>query len=252
MIILPAIDILGGSCVRLVRGEYGTASKVAADPFETIKAFDDAGAEYIHLVDLDGAKDAAMVNSALICALAARTSVPCEVGGGIRTLEAVEYYLSRGISRVILGSVALSKPELVREAAKKYGAKIAVGIDAKNGFVSTSGWLETSRTDYIAFARLMADCGVGTIIFTDIDRDGTLGGPNLDQLSALNEAVGGKTNITASGGIKDMGDIKALCELGIYGAIAGKSIYSGTLELSEAVSYTKSHPNAEKRRRGER
>jgi len=233
MIILPAIDILGGSCVRLVKGEYGTAEKVAQDPFETAQSFCKAGAEYIHLVDLDGAKRGSKVNNELLCAIAAKVDVPVELGGGIRDIETISYYLDNGISRVILGSAALSDPELVKRATAKYGEKIAVGIDAKNGMVSTSGWLVTSDADYLDFAELMEKCGVGNIIFTDIDKDGTLAGPNLEQLAALSKRVSVK--ITASGGIKSIEDIKALAKMKLYGAICGKSLYSGTLDLEEAI-----------------
>ncbi len=161
-------------------------------------------------------------------------SCPLELGGGIRDLDAIEYYLTNGITRCILGSAALKDPGLVRDAVRIYGGEhVAVGIDAKDGKVSISGWLETSDTDYITFARLMEDCGVRDIIFTDISRDGTLSGCNLEQLAAINGAV--SCDITASGGVKDINDIIALRDMGLYGAIAGKAIYSGSLDLDEAV-----------------
>lgn len=236
MIILPAIDILGGECVRLYKGEYGTARRVAADALETVKSFEKAGAEFIHTVDLDGAKRGEKTNAELFVKLAAATDVPIELGGGIRDMETVDFYLSNGISRVILGSAALRDKDFCQRAVDKYGEKIAVGIDAKDGFVSTSGWLETSDVNYLTFAREMQAVGVKNIIFTDISKDGTLAGPNLDMLSALKDAV--NMDITASGGVKDMDDIRALAALGVYGAIAGRSLYDGTLDLAEAVRFT--------------
>ena len=233
MIILPAIDIKDGRCVRLFQGDFATAEQVAESPFDTARSFEEAGAEYLHMVDLDGAKDAKMVNRDLFCALAKETKLKIELGGGIRTLNAVEYYLSRGISRVILGSVAVKNPDFVKEAVREYGDRIAVGIDAKNGMVATEGWLDTSDVDYLTLAKEMEKAGVKYIIYTDISKDGTLSGPNLEQLDAINRAV--SCNIIASGGISNLGDIKALKELSMYGVICGKSLYQGTLSLKEAV-----------------
>lgn len=234
MIILPAIDILDGACVRLQKGAYETAHKVAADPLETARAFETVGADYIHMVDLNGAKDAKCVNRDLFVKIAEAVSCPIELGGGIRTMEAVEYYLTHGISRVILGSAALRDPELVKRAAGSYGDRIAVGIDAKEGKVSVEGWVDTSDVDYLSFAKMMESLGVGNIIFTDISRDGMLTGPNLEQLSALKETV--NLDITASGGIKGIDDIKHLRDMELYGAICGKSLYAGSLALEEAIA----------------
>lgn len=237
MILLPAIDILSGECVRLYKGEYGTARRVAADALETVRHFEKCGAEYIHTVDLDGAKNGVRTNAELFVKLAASCSVPIELGGGIRDMETVDFYLSHGISRVILGSAALKDKDFCKRAVDKYAEKIAVGIDAKNGKVSTSGWLETSDVDYIEFACEMQKIGVKNIIFTDISKDGTLDGPSIEMLSALKNAV--DVDITASGGIKDIEDIKNLAKMNLYGAIAGRSIYDGTLDLEEAIRLTK-------------
>lgn len=237
MIILPAIDILDGACVRLYKGEYATARKVAADPFETIKSFEAAGAEYIHTVDLDGAKKGSRVNAELLCRLAQSVEVPMEVGGGVRDMETVEYYLKNGVSRVILGSAALKDREFLCRAVGTYGESIAVGIDAKNGKVSTEGWTETGETDYLDFASDMEALGVSNIIFTDISRDGTLAGPNTQMLAALSTRV--SIRITASGGVKNLEDIRVLRDMDLYGAIAGRALYDGTLSLVEAVSLTK-------------
>lgn len=237
MIILPAIDIKDGNCVRLVRGDYDTAHKVAEDYMQTAQSFLNAGAEWIHMVDLDGAKDAKPVNTEIFLDVAKHTPLKVEVGGGIRTMETMELYLSGGVSRVILGSVALKNPALVEEAVKAYGERVAVGIDAKNGFVAVEGWLDTSEADYISLAKEMEKMGVQTIIFTDISKDGTLSGVNAEQLSALHDAVG--CNVIASGGVHTMEDIRICQKMGLYGTIAGKSLYQGTLDLAEAVAYTK-------------
>ena len=233
MIILPAIDICGGQCVRLVRGEFDTAHKVAEDPLQTALAFRAAGADWLHMVDLDGAREGRPVNTELFTETAEKSGLKVEVGGGIRSMETVERYLEAGVSRVILGSAALSNPALVCESTRKYGEKIAVGIDARNRMVSADGWLRDSQMDFIELARRMEQLGVDCIIFTDISKDGTLSGPNLEQLRELSETVCCK--IVASGGISDIKDIEALGRLGLYGAICGKALYSGRLELAEAV-----------------
>ena len=233
MIIFPAIDIKDGTCVRLYRGEFSTAHKVAEDPLETARRFASDGAEWLHMVDLDGAKDAKPQNAAIFCEIARETSLKVEVGGGIRSLETVEDYLSRGISRVILGSAAVRNPELVRTAVREYRDHIAVGIDAKNGMAAVEGWLDTSEAHYLDLARAMEQAGVSTIIYTDISKDGTLSGPNLAELTAIDRAV--SCNIVASGGISNLDDIIALRKLGLYGAICGKSLYQGTLNLKEAI-----------------
>ena len=237
MIILPAIDIKDGNCVRLQKGVYSTAQKVADSPYETAKGFAAAGAEWMHMVDLDGAKDAKLINADLIADVAETSGLKVEVGGGIRSMEAVEYYLSRGIDRVILGSAAVKNPQLVIDAVRQYGERIAVGIDAKDGMVQAEGWLDDSRIHYIELAKRMEDVGVRTIIFTDINQDGMLAGPNLKQLDDLVHEV--SCNIIASGGVAVLKDILNLSDLDIYGAISGKAIYSGTLDLKQAIEMTR-------------
>ena len=236
MIIFPAIDIIGGQCVRLVKGDYATASKVAEDPLETAKKFEAAGAEWIHMVDLDGAKAGYPVNTDIYKNIAQNTRLKVEVGGGIRTLETIQAYLDLGITRVILGSVALNNPQLVAEAIERFGPeKIVVGIDAKNEMVATEGWLETSEVHYVDLALEMIKHGIKTIIFTDISKDGTLSGVNAGQLKKLADATAGRCNIVASGGVHTIDDIVTCRDLGLYGTIAGKSLYQGTLDLSEAI-----------------
>ncbi len=234
MILLPAIDLHEGKCVRLFRGDYDTAEVVAPDPLTTAKKFREQGAHWLHMVDLDGAKDGKPVNSQLIFEVVEQTDLHVEVGGGIRDMETVEQYLSRGVSRVILGSAALRDPEFVREAVRRYGKSIAVGIDALDGKVAAEGWLEQSQVDYLEFAKTMEDAGVRYLICTDIHRDGTMNGPNLVMLDKLNQAV--NCHIIASGGVSSLLDIVNLYDLGLYGAIAGKSIYTGALDLRAAIS----------------
>ena len=235
MIILPAIDLKDGTCVRLTQGEFGTAMKVAEDPVMTAISFREAGASWLHVVDLDGALKGHPVNHETIAAIREATSMSIEVGGGIRALEDIDYYLKKGIDRVILGSVALKDPDLVKRAADAYGENIAVGIDAKDGFARTEGWTESSEMGFMELAGSMAGAGVSTIIYTDISRDGTLTGPNLAELNALSDNI--PANIIASGGIRDMEDLRALKGLGLWGAICGKSIYSGTLDVETAVTH---------------
>lgn len=233
MIIFPAIDIKDGNCVRLYKGDFSTAEKVAESYIETALYFAKSGASWIHMVDLDGAKDAKPVNGDIFLDVAKNTNLKVELGGGIRSLDTAEYYISEGISRVILGSAALKDPELVKIAVREYGSRIAVGIDAKDGKVASEGWLDTSEVDYISLAEEMCAVGVQYIIFTDISKDGTLTGPNIEQLVKLNDSV--SANITASGGIRNIQDIKECRNNNLYGAICGKSIYKGTLDLKEAV-----------------
>lgn len=233
MLILPAIDIKDGQCVRLLKGDFSTAEQVAEDPVQTALGFQAAGAEYLHMVDLDGAAAGRPVNREIFAAVAQKTGLKVEVGGGIRSLETAEGYLSAGVSRVILGSAALSSPDLVREAVRRFGDAVAVGIDARNRMVSAEGWMADSAVNFITLARQMEEIGVSTLIFTDISRDGTLSGPNLDQLGEISAAV--SCNIVASGGITNLEDIRALAGMGLYGAICGKSLYKGTLDLGEAI-----------------
>lgn len=236
MIILPAIDIKDGNCVRLFKGDFSTAEKVAADYMETAKGFEKAGASWIHMVDLDGAKEGRPVNTQIYKDVAKKTSLKVEVGGGIRNIDTIRQYLSMGISRVIIGSAALKNPELVKEAVLNFGSeKIAVGIDSKNGMVAAEGWLESSDVHYIQLAKEIIKIGVRYFIVTDISKDGTLSGVNALQLKELSEAVGDACNIIASGGVHTIEDIIACKKLGLYGTICGKSIYKGTLDLREAV-----------------
>jgi len=239
MIILPAIDIKDGNCVRLFKGDFSTVEKVASNYLETAKSFEKAGSSWIHMVDLDGAKEGRPVNTKIYTDVAEKTSLKVELGGGIRSLETIDEYLKMGITRVILGSVALKNPKLVNQAIEKFGSeKIVVGIDAMNGMVATEGWIETSNVNYIDLALKMIEVGVRYFIFTDISKDGTLSGVNKQQLSELYYNTKDKCNIIASGGVHTMDDIIACKEMGLYGTICGKSIYKGTLNLAEAIAYS--------------
>ena len=228
MIVFPAIDIIGGQCVRLYKGDFSTAEKVAEDPLKTALEFKKAGAEWIHMVDLDGAKKGEKVNSAVFIEVAQKSGLKVQLGGGIRDMGTLEFYLSSGISRCVLGSAAIKNPEFVRQAVRKFGERIAVGIAAVDGFAATEGWIELSKLNYIQAAKQMEEVGVRTLIFTDISKDGTLEGPNFEQLSELANTI--SCDIIASGGIKDLSHIHRLAEMGIYGVICGKALYNGTLD----------------------
>ena len=234
MIILPAIDLHQGQCVRLLQGDYATAHVVADSALDTARSFQEQGARWMHMVDLDGAKGGAPQNAQLIFDVLQNVDMHIEVGGGIRDMASVELYLEKGVSRVILGSAALENPAFVKEAVGRYGKKIAVGIDALGGKAAAQGWTEKSGKDYLELAKEMEALGVEFIICTDIQQDGMMSGPNLEMLDKLNRAV--SCNIIASGGVSSLLDIVNLYDLGLYGAIAGKSIYTGALDLRRAIT----------------
>lgn len=237
MIIFPAIDIMDGKPVRLLRGDFATAEQVAEDVLTTAKQFARVGCTWVHMVDLDGSLQKKPVNADPILQVVEHTPLKVEVGGGIRTMEDIAFYLDRGVDRVILGSVALKNPELVQQAVDAYGDKIAVGIDAKQGMVATEGWTENSQMDFIDLAKAMEKMGVATIIYTDIGRDGTLSGPDVQGLDRLNKAV--SCNVIASGGVTTITDILVMKDKKMYGTICGKCIYKKTLDLREAVGICK-------------
>lgn len=237
MIILPAIDIIDGKPVRLYQGDYNKKEIVADDIFETAKSFERAGAEYVHLVDLDGAKSGGNENHELVIKITKELNIPVELGGGIRSMDTIKYLLENGVSRVILGTIAIEDENLLKTAVNKYGEKIAVGIDCKDGKVYGRGWLEGSNLDYLDFAKKMEKIGVKNIIVTDISKDGTLQGANVEMLKKLKATV--NIDITASGGVSDLNNIKELMKIDLYGAITGKAIYAGTLSLEEAIRISK-------------
>lgn len=233
MLIFPAIDIKNGTCVRLYQGEMSTAEQVANSALEAAGAFKAAGASWVHMVDLDGAVEGVRKNTGLFLEVVQESGLKVEVGGGIRTMADIAFYLENGISRVILGSIALRDALLVRQAVAEFGGQIAVGIDARDGMVAAEGWVETSAVSDVELAKRMEDAGVQCLICTDIARDGMLSGPNLGQLTRIQRAV--KCDIVASGGVTNLSDIAALRDCGLYGAICGRSIYKGTLSLREAI-----------------
>lgn len=234
MQILPAIDIREGKAVRLVQGDFLQKTIVNPNPVAQAQEFKDAGIQMMHVVDLDGALTGRTENAILIEKMKATTDLKIEVGGGIRSMEQIEQYLNLGIDRMIIGSAALSNPELVKEAVARYGEKIAVGIDAKNGKVAVSGWLDVSETDYLQMAKEMQKIGVKTIIYTDIAKDGTLAGPSFDHYQKLMIAVP-DVQIIASGGVSNKQDLIALAEIGVHGAIVGKAFYNGAISLKDML-----------------
>jgi phosphoribosylformimino-5-aminoimidazole carboxamide ribotide isomerase len=233
LIIYPAIDIRAGKCVRLVQGNYNEESVYAQNPLEVALGFEKSGAEYIHLVDLDGAKSGRSQNLGLVVEIAAKLSIPVQLGGGIRTMENIEEVLASGVQRVILSTAAVNNSKLVKEAVRKYKDKIAVGIDARNGKVATEGWLINSDLDALEFGKIMEDIGVKTIIYTDISRDGMLIGPNFSAMEEMAKAV--KIRVIASGGVAEMNDLEQLKATGVEGVIIGKAIYAGNIKLEEAI-----------------
>lgn len=236
MIIFPAIDIRGGKCVRLLKGDFAQETVFSDKPEEMAKKWQAQGAQFLHLVDLDGALAGKPQNLATVEKILAAVDIPVELGGGIRTMENIDDVLALGVRRVILGSVAVRDPELIREACAKYGDRIVVGIDAKDGIVAVDGWGVSGDVEATALAREMKKAGVKTIIYTDISRDGTLSGVNVEATAKLARESG--VAIVASGGVKSIADIEALKPYekdGIEGVIVGKSIYMGTLDLAKAI-----------------
>ena len=237
MLILPAIDLRGGNCVRLVKGDFKQETIYSEHPEEIALRWEGEGAEFLHVVDLDGALAGEPQNMDAIKRILQAVKIPVEVGGGIRSMESIDRLLSIGVSRVILGSVAVHKEELVQEACSAYGNRIVVGIDAKNGIVATDGWEKSASISAVELAKKLGAFGLETIIYTDISRDGTLSGVNVTETAHLARASGIK--VIASGGVKSISDIEELkkreCD-GIIGVIVGKSIYEGTLSLTEAIA----------------
>ena len=233
MNIIPAIDLIGGQAVRLVKGDYDKVTVYSDDPAAVAESFERAGAKYLHVVDLDGAKDGTTANFETIKKIIKRTDLSVEVGGGIRTLERVRQYIEIGVDRVIIGTAAVTDPDFLREAVKLYGEKIVVGVDIKDGFVAIKGWLEISELSCKEFCKKLEDLGVKTIICTDISKDGMMSGTNRELYRELYDEF--ELNIIASGGVSSMEDIAVLSNMGLFGAIVGKAIYTGAIELSDAI-----------------
>ncbi|MBJ6369954.1 1-(5-phosphoribosyl)-5-[(5-phosphoribosylamino)methylideneamino]imidazole-4-carboxamide isomerase [Sedimentitalea arenosa] len=236
MILYPAIDLKDGQAVRLLRGEMEKATVFNDDPAAQARAFVDAGCEWLHLVDLNGAFAGKPVNADPVRAILAACPVPAQLGGGIRDMATIERWLDAGLARVILGTVAVENPTLVREAARAFPGQVAVGIDARDGRVATKGWAETTDVDATDLARSFQDAGVAAIIYTDIDRDGAMQGPNISATAALARAV--SIPVIASGGVSSLADLIALRDCGapLDGAISGRALYDGALDLKQALA----------------
>lgn len=237
MHILPAIDLRGGNVVRLFQGDYDQMTVYGQDPAAQARAFLAAGATDLHVVDLDGAKDGTMANFESIKAIAAQGGLAIEVGGGIRTQERIDQYLSLGVERCILGTVAVENFQFTARMAKEYGSHIAVGVDARDGYVAIKGWKELSAEKGVDFCKRLADVGVQTVIYTDISRDGAMQGTNLELYRELAQIKG--LNIIASGGISFAPEITQLKEMGVWGAILGKALYTGALDLKSVIQSVK-------------
>jgi phosphoribosylformimino-5-aminoimidazole carboxamide ribotide isomerase len=238
--IFPAIDMRGGKCVRLIQGDYNKETVYGDSPFDMAKHFAEEGAEWIHMVDLDGAKEGKRVNHEYVVQVAKKLPVKVQIGGGIRTEDDLVFYLENGVDRVILGSTAIANPPFVKEMLKKYGQHIAIGIDAKNGVVATEGWTQTSSIQAEELGKQLAEEGAETFIFTDISKDGMLSGPNVGAVVRMAKATG--KNVIASGGISSLDDLKKImsyCREGVVGTIVGKALYTKQFTLAEALKEVK-------------
>lgn len=233
MLLIPAIDLKDGKVVRLLKGDFNTVQQVADDPVATARTFYDAGARYLHVVDLDGSKDGVRKNTELVKALT-QVGLKVELGGGIRSMQDLEEVFSMGVWRAVIGSAAVSDPDLVKQAVEKFGPEhIAAGVDAKDGLVRTAGWVKEEGINYLDFAKSMEALGVKNLIFTDIDTDGALTGPSFARLKFLLEHV--SCSVTAAGGVSCNADIQSLVRMGLDAAIVGKSWYVGALDLKQAI-----------------
>ncbi len=233
MILFPAIDIVGGKAVRLFKGDYDQMTVYSDNPAGIALDFKAKGATHIHIVDLEGARDGGTPNLETVLEIKKQSGLYCEIGGGIRSMEVVDRYLSAGIDRVILGTAAINDEDFLKKAVEKYGERIAVGADIKDGFIAVKGWLERSTVTADEFFEKMQNMGVRTIICTDISKDGAMQGTNLHLYRTMCRRY--RVDITASGGVSSMEDIRALREMGLYGAIIGKAYYTGAIDLGEAV-----------------
>lgn len=233
MILFPAIDLKNKKAVRLIQGDFKKETVYSDDPLSVAKSFERLGATHLHMVDLNGAEDGKMMHEDIIKSILQETNLIIEIGGGIRSLERVEKLLSLGVHQVIIGSIAVENPELLEEIVHKYPSKVIVSIDAKDGYVLTRGWQETSKKKVITFAKWLEHIGIKTIVYTDVSKDGMLEGPNFDDYHLLQNETG--LNIIASGGVTSIDDLKRLNRMGLYGAIIGKALYEKKMNLEEAL-----------------
>lgn len=233
MIIYPAIDVKDGRCVRLVQGKFNDVTVYSDNPVDMALKWEQLGAQYLHVVDLDGARTGQPQNIAVISEMAVKLGIPLQLGGGIRSIETIEIILCKGIQRVILGTSAVKDPNLVKMALKTFENNVVIGIDARDGMVAIEGWAKTSEFTAIGFAKKMEELGAKTIIYTDISRDGMLAGPNLMAMEEMVKAVG--IEVIASGGVSKLEDIKNLKDIGVSGVIVGKALYTGDVDLKQAL-----------------
>lgn len=233
MIILPAIDLYGGACVRLLKGDYNKMTVYNDNPVEVAKSFESAGAGYIHIVDLEGAKTGLTPNIESVKNIVNSTSLSAEIGGGIRSMSTIDAYVNAGVDRVILGTAAVENLDFAREAVKNFGDKIVIGVDIKDGYVAVKGWTENSSYKYDEFCSIIEDMGIKTIICTDISKDGAMMGTNLGLYKSLMKKF--SLNIIASGGVSTLSDIEKLSEMNVYGAIIGKAYYTGAITIEDAL-----------------
>jgi phosphoribosylformimino-5-aminoimidazole carboxamide ribotide isomerase len=233
VILFPAIDIKNGKCVRLTQGDYNKETIYSTSPADMAKKWVTKGAEYLHIVDLDGAKTGASANKDVISRITGSVTIPVQIGGGIRSMQTVESYMQAGVSRVIIGTAAINDRDFLTQAVSTYKEKIAVSIDARNGNVATNGWTETSEVKAVDLVKELETLGVETIIYTDILKDGMLKGPNFEELRTINDAT--SVNVIASGGVTTIDDIRKLKSGKLYGVIIGKALYDGTLSFEEAL-----------------
>lgn len=233
MVIYPAVDIMGGKCVRLTQGKFNNETVYSDNPVEAALRWESMGAKYLHVVDLDGARTGIPQNAPIIFEMAAKLGIPLQLGGGIRSMETISFFLSKGVDRIILGTSAVKNFEFVKKALKIFGEDIIIGIDGKDGFVAIEGWVKTSELTSVRLAQDMEKLGAQTIIYTDITRDGMLSGPSFEEIEKMVRTV--DMEVIASGGVSTLKDIETLKEIGASGAIIGKALYTGDLELGQAL-----------------
>ena len=236
MYLIPAIDLIGGKAVRLKKGDYQQVTVYSDSPVEVAKSFEEAGAKFLHVVDLDGAKEGTTTNFETICDILRQTKLSVEIGGGIRDIQTVQKYVEAGADRVILGTAAVTDPSFLQEAVEKYGEHITVGVDIKDGMVAIKGWTEVSKLSCFDFCRSLQELGVKTVICTDISKDGMMSGTNLTLYQKLATAF--SMDIIASGGVSSEEDIRALMNMKVFGAILGKALYTGAIDLKQAILMT--------------
>lgn len=234
MKIFPAIDLIDGCAVRLLRGDYNQKTVYSNNPVDVAKSFVNAGAEYIHIVDLDGARDGSNANIEVVRNVVKESGLKAEIGGGIRSMEAVEKYLNLGVMRVILGTAAVTDTDFLKKAVATYGEKVAVGVDIKDGKVAIKGWTQLSQLDCFDFCSTLEEIGVKTVICTDISKDGVMSGTNIELYKRLSSQFG--MNIVASGGVSNLENVRTLTQMNMYGAILGKALYTGSIDLKQAIS----------------